>query len=323
MGMFWNQQVEMLPRINMIAWQNEKLNQLIERVYEKSLLYKKRMDEANLQPAEINTVEDLSKLPFTDRQDIAQNYPYGLLVMPVSGTSYIHQTLDNAKLPMAMSYTTNDMAMWTELMSRILVAGGVNVTSVFQVAVHGEQYSRCLGVHYGARKVGATVVPADGEHAAQQIALMQNFGVTGVFSTTEYLLELARKMRQMQYDPGELPLQVIFCDMQPNTQNNLGDVQKEYGISALEIYGLADIFGMGVGAECHVKDGVHIQEDCFYPEIIDPVSGQVLPAGQSGELVLTSLLLEAMPLVRYRTGICGYLDYSTCSCGRTLVRLKK
>lgn len=321
--MFWNQHVETLPRMDMIGWQNEKLNQLIERVYEKNSLYNKRMVAAKLKPADINTMEDLSKLPFTNWRDLVDNYPYGLLVMPVSGTSYIHQTHNKPKLPTAMSYTGNDMAMWTELMSRILVAGGVNVTSVFQVAVHDEQYSRCLGVHYGARKVGATVVPADGEHAIQQITLMQNFGVTGIFSTTEYLLELARKMRQLECDPGELPLQVIFCDMQPNTQNDLANVEKEYGVSVLEIYGVADIFGMGIGAECHEKDGLHIQEDCFYPEIIEPTSGQVLAAGGSGELVLTSLILEAMPLVRYRTGIHGYLDYSPCSCGRTLVRLKK
>ena len=321
--MFWNQQVEMLPRMNMIVCQNEKLNQVIERVYEKNSLYNKRMDVLNLQPVDINTVEDLKKLPFMDRKDLMDNYPYGLLLMPVSGTSYIHQIHDKPNLPTAMSYTRNDMAMWTELMSRILVAGGVNVTSIFQIAVHGEQYSHYLGVHYGARQAGATVVPADGEHASQQIGLMQNFGVTGIFSTTEYLLELGRKMRQMECDPKELPLQVIFCDMQSKKQNDLSAVEKEYGVSALEIYGLNDVFGMGIGAECYVKDGLHIQEDCFYPEIIEPASGQVVPVGQRGELVLTSLLLEAMPLVRYRTGIHGYLDYSSCGCGRTLVRLKK
>jgi phenylacetate-CoA ligase len=167
------------------------------------------------------------------------------------------------------------------------------------------------------------VVPADGDRVLQQIKLMQDFGVTGIFSTTEYLLEVARKMRQLGSCPQELPLQVVFCNMQPSKHDSVRDVQKEYGVPVIEIYGLGDVFGMGVGAECHAKDGLHIQEDCFYPEIIESASGQVLPNGQIGELVLTSLTLEAMPLIRYRTGIRGFLDYSQCSCGRTLVRLKK
>ena len=311
--MFWNQQVEMLPRINMTLWQNEKLNQLMERVYEKSLLYNKRMNELGLQLTDIKTVEDLQKLPCTTREDLVDNDPYGLLLMPVSGTSYIHQAYAT------MSYTRNDMAMWSELMSRILVAGGINLTSVFQVAVNGKRYPQCLGVHYGARQAGATVVPADGENALLQIDLMKKFGVTGIFSTREYLLELA----QVEGALGELPLQVIFCDLESQAQELIEDIQKKYGVPALEIYGLTDIFGMGIGAECYVKDGLHIQEDCFYPEIIEPDSGKVLPIGQCGELVLTSLLLEAMPLIRYRTGIIGHLDISSCSCGRTLVRFKK
>ena len=321
--MFWNKQVEISSRANMMAGQNKKINKLIERVYEKNSLYNRRMKECAVQPRDIKTVEDLVKLPFMDKQDLIEHYPYGLLTMPVSGTSYIHKIRDGRKMPIAMSYTKNDMVMWTELMSRILMAGGVNVTSVFQVAIHGEQYPGYLGVHYGACQIGATVVPADGDQALRQIKLMQDFGVTGIFSTTEYMLELARKMRQLGCDPGDLPLQMIFCNRQPLAYQGAIEVQKEYQVPVLEIYGLDDVFGMGIGAECYVKDGLHIQEDCFYPEIIEPTTGEVLPVGQSGELVLTSLTLEAMPLVRYRTAVRGYLDSSPCACGRTLVRFKK
>lgn len=320
--MFWNQQVETLSRMEMIIEQNHKITKLMERVYEKSSLYNKRMDELGLQPRDIRTVEDLIKLPFTQKQDLATNYPYGLLVMPVSGTSYIHQTQLDGKFPLAVSYTKNDMAMWTELMARILVAGGVNVTTVFQVVVHGEEYPGCLGVFNGARMTGATLVPADGDHALRQIKLMEDFGVTAIFSTTEYMLEVARKIRQIGCDPGELPLQVMFCGMQGAGYQGLQTVEQEYKVPVLEMYGLEDIFGMGIGAECHAKDGIHIQEDCFYPEIIDPATGRVLPAGETGELVLTSLMLEAMPLLRYRTGSRGFLDYNSCTCGRTLVRFK-
>jgi phenylacetate-CoA ligase len=321
--MFWNQQVEMLPRIDMVAWQQEKLNQLIERVYEKNSLYNKRMDELGVGPTDINTMADVRKLPFTTRQDLVDNYPYGLLLMPVSGTSYIHQGDESFDLPTAMSYTRNDMAMWSEVMSRILVAGGINLTSVFQVAVGSKRYPHCLGVHYGARQAGATVVPADGDHPVQQIELMKKFGVTGMFSTQEYLLELFRQISQLGKVAQELPLQVIFSDMNPKKLDRTCYIQKEYGVPVLEIYGLNDVFGMGIGAECYVQDGLHIQEDCFYPEIIEPTSGQVLPVGQVGEFVLTSLILEAMPLVRYRTGIMGHLDDHPCKCGRTLVRFKK
>lgn len=318
--MFWNQQVEMLPRAEMTLWQNEKLKKLMERIYEKSLLYNKQMDDLGLLPEDINTVEELKKLPFTTKEELLANYPYGLLLMPVSGTSYIHQAHDHFDLLMAMSYTRNDMAMWAELMARILVAGGMNMTSVFQVAVDPKRYSQCLGVHYGARQAGATVVPADGEKALAQISLMKNFGVTGIFSTREYLLELAK---EIECPADELALQVIFCDLQVDDQNIAEEIQKKYGAPMLEIYGLTDVFGMGVGGECYIQDGLHIQEDCFYPEIVEPTTGQPLALGQVGELVLTSLLLEAMPLVRYRTGMIGYLDDRPCRCGRTLVRFKK
>lgn len=321
--MFWNQQVETLPRTDMVIWQNHKLNKVIERVYEKSLLYSKQMIEGGLKPQDIKTVDDLVKLPFTTRQDLAENYPYGLLTMPISGVSYIHKNQDIENQPTAISYTNHDMVMWTELMSRILVAGGVNVTTVFQVAVSEEQHSGSLGVCYGARQVGATLVPGNGGSVAQQLTLMQDFGVNGIFSTPEYLRTLAECMRLVGGKSEELPLQMVFCDMQSLTENTCQEVKNEYGIRLIKIYGLDSVFGMGIGGECHCAVGVHLPEDCFFPEIIHPVREQVLSPGEIGELVLTSLTLEAMPMIRYRTGVQGYLDDSQCTCGRTLVRFKK
>ena len=321
--MFWNHQVETLSRSDMFIWQNHKLNKVIERVYEKSLLYRKHMLKCGLEPEHIKTVDDLVKLPFTTRQDLVENYPYGLLTMPVSGVSYIHQSKDRENKLAAMSYTSHDIGMWTELMSRILVAGGVNVTTVFQIAVSGQQYQECLGVSYGARQVGAALVPGNGENVTGQFDLMQNFGVNGIYSTPEYLLSLAQEVRIAGSKPEELPLQTIFCSLHSLSDELSERIKKEYGIKLIEIYGLDDVFGMGIGGECQCRDGLHLQEDCFFPEIINPVSGEVVVLGDAGELVLTSLSLEAMPMIRYRTGLHGYLDDSQCACGRTLIRFKK
>ena len=317
--MFWNEQVETLSRSDMVTWQNHKLATVIQRIYEKSLFYNKCMEQCGIQPEDIQNVKDLAKLPFTNRQDVADNYPYGLLTMPISGVSYIHINKDVPHSPTAISYTRNDMAMWTEIMARMLVAGGVNVTSVFQVAVNEQQY---LGVKYGARQIGATLVPAGGDTMEQKIAIMQDFGITGIFFTAEYLLALAVTIKEVGFDARELLLRIAFCGMQQLHSTVSRNILDEYGVQILELYGLEDVFGMGIGGECHCTDGLHIQEDCFYPEVVHPMSGQVLLVGQVGELVLTSLTLEAMPLVRYRTGKQGYLDDSQCGCGRTLVRFK-
>ncbi|MBC8015945.1 MAG: phenylacetate--CoA ligase family protein [Sporomusaceae bacterium] len=321
--MFWNQVVETLPKADMAVWQNHKLIKLVERVYEKSEFYHKRMEEHDVKPEGIKSVDDLVKLPLTNRSDVADNYPYGLLTLPISSVSYIHKSQDADKMPTAVGYTGNDMVMWTELMSRMLVAGGVNVTSVFQMALSGEQYPSRLGVCDGARQIGAAFVAAASDTISQQVLLIQDFGVNGVFSTAEYMLALAQEARNIGIDPKELPLHTIFCSIQSLEKNGFTEIEKEYGVQVLGIYGLDDVFGMGIGGECHCRDGIHIQEDCFYPEVVDPANGQVLPAGQRGELVLTSLIMEAMPLIRYRTGIQGYLDGDQCACGRTLVRLKK
>lgn len=321
--MFWNQEVETLPRADMAVWQNHKLMRMIERVYEKSAFYNKYMEAHNIKPEDIQTADDLAKLPFTNWQDVADNYPFGLLTMPISGVSLINKVQDKDEMLAAVSYTRNDMVIGTELMSRILVAGGVNVTSVFQMALSGEQYPGKFVVYDGARQIGAAFVAAAGGPISQQILLMQEFGMTSVFSTAQYMLTLAQEMRQTGIDPKELPLQTVFCSIQSLEEDSFMEIEKEYGVQVLGIYGLDDIFGIGIGGECHCRDGIHIQEDCFYPEVIHAVNGQVLPAGQRGELVLTSLTLEAMPLIRYRTGMQGYLDGRQCACGRTLVRFKK
>ena len=321
--MFWNQEVETLSRTDMAIWQSHKLKKVIERIYEKSLLYGERMIKAGLKPEDITNVEQLSKLPFTTRQDLAQNYPYGLLTMPISGVSYIHKHQEIGNKPTAMSYTGNDMVMWTELMSRMLVAGGVNMTTVFQLAISRQGCPASLGVCNGARQAGATLVPGDGDNMIQQLELIKDFGVTGIYAAPDYLLALGQEMRRAGNKAEELPLQMIFCDAEALGDNECKKIKAEYGIKALKIYGIDSVFGMAIGGECHCGDGLHLEEDCFYPEIIHPMSGQVLLPGEIGELVLTSLSLEAMPMIRYRTGIEGYLDNSQCACGRSLIRFKK
>lgn len=321
--MFWNQQVETLSRADMAAWQSYKIEKVMERIYEKSALYKQRMEECGLLPQNMTGIADLAKMPFTTKQDLADNYPYGLLTMPISGVAYIHKTQGAANQHIATSYTRNDMLMWAELMSRILVAGGVNVTSVFQLLVKPEESAVSQGIYSGVQQIGATLLPINTGSMIDQLHLIQNFGITSVFSNASYMLEVAQEARKTKYKVEELPLQSIFCDITFLSESKSREIQQVYGKRPIGIYGVDDSWGMGIAGECCCGDGLHIQEDCFYPEIIHPISGQVLPIGEVGELVLTSLTLEAMPLVRYRTGTLCFLDDNPCTCGRTLIRMKK
>lgn len=320
--MFWNQQVETLAKSDMKAWQHYKIAKIIERVYEKSILYKNRFDECGVQPKDVTKVDELARIPVTTFQDIASNYPYGLLTMPVSGVSYIHKNQRGTLANTAISYTKNDMAMWAELISRMLVAGGVNMTSIFQILSKTGECKNHYGMQYGVQQTGATWV-TDTSNIEQQIQEIQDFGVTAVYSNASYLLELAHEAEKVQVKLAELPLQVIFCDTQSITPSQGQEIQENYGIKPVEIYGMQDLWGMAIAGECHCQEGLHIQEDCFYAEVVHPISGQVLSIGEVGELVLTSLTLEAMPLIRYSTGILCSLDDTPCACGRTLVRMKK
>lgn len=321
--MLWNQQVETLPRTDMAVWQSHKLRKVMERIYDKSILYKSRMDEYKLLPENITGIEDLKKFPFTTREDIAVNYPYGLLTMPVSGVAYIHTMQEAASGRIAVSYTKNDMAMWTELMSRIFVAGGMNVTSIFQWLGSPAEYTASLGVHRGVEQIGATLLPDSTSEIAEQIHFIEDFGVTSIFADPSYLLKAAKEAEMQGREPKRLPLQNIFCDSKCLSPQQSETIEQVYGTRPVEMYGIYDIWGMGAAGECHCRNGLHIQEDCFYPELVHPVNGQVLPMGETGELVLTSLTLEAMPLLRFRTGIQCRLDDRTCACGRTLIRMKK
>jgi len=321
--MFWNQQVETLSRADMTAWQFYKLTKIIERTYEKSNLYQCRMKEHGLLPEKITSLDDLKELPFTTKQDIAANYPYGLLTMPVSGVAYIHKAQEEENGHIAVSYTRNDMAMWSELMSRILVAGGVNVTSVFQWVGTPKENPFSLGVHHAVQQIGATLLPDSTSSGLAQIHLIEDFGITSIFSTASHLLKLAQEAGMKGYKPAELPLQNIFCNIKLESQSQSKEIEQLYGRRPIQVYGIYDIWGMGIAGECHCNDGLHIQEDCFYPETIHPISGQVLPIGEIGELVLTSLTLEAMPLLRFSTGMLCSLEDSPCVCGRTLIRMKK
>ncbi len=320
--MIWNQQVETLSRTDMTVWQSYKLTKIIERVYEKSILYQNRMKECGLLPENIMNLDDLQKLPATTKQDIAANYPYGLLTMPVSGVAYIHQKLESQET-IAVSYTRNDMAMWSELMSRILVAGGMNMTSIFQWMGTANENAPSVGVHFGLHQVGSTVLSDNRSTMLTQIQLIEDFGITSTFSDASHLLMLAQEAGISGYKPGELPLQNLFCDSNLISQSQSKKIQEIYGKKPIEVYGIYDIWGMGIAGECHCDAGLHVQEDCFYPEILHPVSGQVLPMGEIGELVLTSLTLEAMPLLRFTTGMLCSLDDSPCACGRTLIRIRK
>lgn len=319
--MLWNQQVETLPRMDMTVWQSHKLKKVLERVYEKSILYKSRMEQYHLIPENIRGVDELKKLPLTTRQDLAANYPYGMLTMPVSGVSYIHTTEEPESGPLAVCYTRNDMGMWTELMSRILVGGGINMASIFQCLGMDGKYTSTAGLHYSLGQTGATLLPDSTCGMLEQAQLMEEFGITAIFADPFYLLMLAKEAG-VQGGERKLPLQNIFCDSRHLSALQGKEIEQIFGIRPVVMYGICDLWGMAVAGECQCHSGLHIQEDCFYPEVIQPATGEVLSAGETGELVLTSLALEAMPLLRFRTGVRCRLDEQPCACGRTLTRMR-
>ena len=298
--------------------QGERLSQVLKRVYEKTRFYQEKFDSSQVRPEDIQSVEDLYKLPFTTKEEVKAVFPYGLLTMPVSGVS--HVTVNQG---IALCYTQRDMETWQRLASRLLAAGEVNGASVFQLAIDQEKFRQHIALYNGAMQLGATLVPAATEDETQQIQWLRDFGVTALYGEPNYLLDLAHHLKTLGLSPYQLPLKVIFCSAQWLDEFLRSQLQLEYGVKVQAVYGMETLFGMPIAGECHLPNGLHLQEDAFCGEIIDPVTGEVLPEGMAGELVLTSLLLEAMPVVRYRTGLTAVLDDTPCSCGQPFVRIKK
>lgn len=296
---------------------------MVRRAYERVPLFRKRMDDLSLTPDDIKSLDDISKLPFTTKNDLRDNYPFGLFASPLHEIVRFHASSGTTGKPIVVAYTKEDVQDWATAMVRSFAACGVHVGDIVQNAYGYGLFTGGLGAHYGAEALGASVIPISGGNTDRQIMIMKDFGVTVICCTPSYFLHILDRAWELGVDLRELPLRIGVFGAEPWTEDMRQRIQNESGIKAYDIYGLSEIVGPGVAMECVYQAGPHIFEDMFYPEIIDPETGKVLPDGQEGELVLTTLCKRAMPMIRYRTRDITALIPDKCECGRTIRRLKR
>jgi phenylacetate-CoA ligase len=321
--MIWNREKEMLPENSKKAYQGDQLTRLIRRVYDSIPFYKKRMDTVGIRPDSVSSIADIGKLPFTTKDDLRDNYPFGMFAVPMDRVTEIHTSSGTTGKPVIGGYTRGDIDVWSEVMARCLAASGTTEKDVVQNAYGYGLFTGGLGVHYGARRIGATVVPISGGNTKRQIMILQDFKSTILTCTPSYCLYLAEVGEQMGVNFASLPLRAGNFGAEPWSNNMRKEIERRLSLLALDIYGLTEIIGPGVGNECEYKCGVHICDDHFYPEIIDPETSEVLPYGEVGELVITTLTREATPLLRYRTRDITRLIPGQCECGRTSIRMER
>jgi len=312
-----------MSREEMTRVQTERLINTVKRVYHNVPFYREKMQRIGLEPGDIKSLEDLKKLPFTYKQDLRDNYPYGLFATPLSEIVRIHASSGTTGKQTVVGYTRKDLDTWSEVMARTFTCAGANKESIIQIAYGYGLFTGGLGAHYGAERIGASVIPISGGNTKRQIQLMKDFGTTVLACTPSYALYMAEEMEEMGIKKEELKLKAGVFGAEPWTENMRKEIEERFGILAIDIYGLSEIIGPGVASECHLKCGMHINEDHFIPEIIDPDTEEVLPPGSKGELVFTTVTKEGLPLIRYRTRDISTLNYEKCECGRTLVRMSK
>lgn len=320
---YWNRTYECMSREEMTRVQSERLENTVKRIYHSVPFYREKMQKKGIEPGDIKSVEDLSKLPFTYKQDLRDTYPYGLFAVPLSEIIRIHASSGTTGKQIVVGYTRKDIDTWAEVMARSLVSAGASKDSIIQVAYGYGLFTGGLGAHYGAERVGASVIPISGGNTKRQLMIMKDFGTTILACTPSYALFLAEELEEAGIDKKELKLKSGVFGAEPWSDNMRTEIEQRLGILALDIYGLSEIIGPGVGIECTCKCGMHIQEDHFIPEIINPETEEVLPPGSKGELVFSTVTKEGMPLLRYRTRDVSSLNYEKCECGRTLVRMTK
>lgn len=320
---YWDKEKECMPRKELEELQLRRLKETVYRVYAFVPAYKHKMDQAGIKPEDIKTLKDLQKLPFTTKQDLRDNYPFGLFALPMSEVVRIHSSSGTTGKPTVVGYSKKDIDSWSELMARALTSAGASRYSVIQNAYGYGLFTGGLGVHYGAEKIAASVIPSSGGNTKRQIMLMQDFGTTVLTCTPSYALFMYEVMQEMGIEPSDLKLRAGIFGAEPWSENMRREIENKLEIDAYDIYGLSEIIGPGVAIECASKQGLHIAEDHFLAEIIDPVSEEVLEDGSQGELVITTISKEALPIIRYRTRDLTSLDKDICDCGRTHVRMQK
>ena len=321
--MIWNKEMECADRETMRAVQLEKLKKTVRHEYDNVEPYRRKMEAAGIKPEDIETLEDIVKLPFITKEDLAENYPTGLFAKPMTDIVRIHASSGTTGKPKIAGYTQSDLDMWGECVARSLTMAGAGKDSVVHVSYGYGLFTGGLGAHIGAETIGATVIPMSSGNTQKQIMFLQDMNSTVLCCTPSYALTIAEGVKKAGIDPRDLAVQAGVFGAEPWTQGMRDKIEEGLGIRAHDIYGLSEIMGPGVSTSCQANDGMHIQEDYFYPEIIDPDTLEVLPDGERGELVITTLGKEGMPLVRYRTRDICYLMRDKCSCGRTTVRMSR
>ncbi len=322
--MIWNEEYETMPREALESIQLKRLQQVVARVYQTVEPYRKKMDEAGVKPDDIRELKDIGRLPFTTKDDLRDNYPFGMFAVGLERVVRVHASSGTTGKPTVVGYTKRDIETWAELMARTLAAAGVHSGDVVHNAYGYGLFTGGLGFHYGAERLGATVIPISGGNTKRQIMIMRDFGSTVLTCTPSYALNIAEVLYDSGIDPKDLNLKVGIFGAEPWSPKMREEIEKKLGIDAIDIYGLSEIIGPGVSVECvEKKEGLHVFEDHFIPEIIDPETGEVLPYGEKGELVFTTLTKEAFPVIRYRTRDITRLIAEPCTCGRTFYRMEK
>ena len=321
--MIWNRDAECLSRKDMESLQLSNLKNIVEHAYNKVPFYKNKFDLIGLKPKDIQSLKDIEKIPFTTKEDLRDNYPYDLFALPLKKIVRVHASSGTTGKPIVVGYTRNDMEKWTECVARLIVAAGGREEDVAQVAFGYGMFTGGFGLHYGLERVGITVVPASSGNSERQMMLMQDFGTTIIVGTPSYVLYLSELAEEMGISKDSLNLRLGLFGGEGHTAAMRAEIEERWGILATENYGLSEIVGPGVSGECQYQMGMHINEDHFYPEIIDSKSGKKKNFGEKGELVLTTLTKEGIPMLRYRTKDITVLNPEPCECGRTNIRMEK
>ncbi len=322
--MIWQENIECMSTDEMRALQTKRLKKLADTVYKKVKFYKDTFDEKGVSPKEINKLEDIEKLPFTVKTDLRDSYPFGLFAVPMVDVKEIHASSGTTGRPTVVAYTSNDIKLWSTVMARTIAIAGGEKGDIIQNAYGYGLFTGGLGVHYGALEAGIAVVPMSSGNTKKQLQLMQDFRTTIITCTPSYAVFMAEEAMENGFDPRDSSLRIGILGAEPWSPEMSKKIEQLWGIKALDIYGLSEIIGPGVAQECPAKDGLHIFADHFYPEIIDGKTGKPLSEGEVGELVITTLTKEALPLIRYRTGDIVSINYKKCDvCGRTLPRISK
>ncbi|MBE5737802.1 MAG: phenylacetate--CoA ligase [Clostridiales bacterium] len=320
--MIWNEAKECMSRDELSALQSSRLVKLVDYVYHNVEFYRKKMQALGLLPGDIKNIEDIVKLPFTTKDDLRENYPFGLFAVPRSQVVRVHASSGTTGKATVVGYTRRDIDVWAECVARCMAMAGITREDTIQVAYGYGLFTGGLGAHYGAEKIGAMVVPMSTGNSKKLTTMMVDFGATAIACTPSYLLHLTEILEQEGLIE-QLKLKKAICGAEPWTEKMHKEIEERLHISAFDIYGLSEIMGPGVACDCEFHKGLHVCEDHFYPEVLDSATMKPQKAGETGELVFTTFTKEALPLIRYRTKDLTSIDYSTCECGRTSARISR